>query len=162
MPDLMSHLLIALIIAELFGIRKKSLVVFGAMAPDLLGKFHLIYFYLKLPPIISFISFHTPVICFLVSILIAPLFNHNRFKTVLFFNIGAMTEFLSDLTMKHFTVQGTRLFFPFSKVNYSLGIIWPEDSIFILIGCSLIYLIIKVFKKDISIKSIKTMLKCQE
>ena len=159
MPDLMSHLLIGLILAELFRIRKKSLVVLGAIAPDLLGKVHLIYFYLKLPPVISFVSFHTPVIVFLISILIAPLFIHNKFKTVLFFNIGAMSHFLSDLTMKHFTIRGSRLFFPFSSDNYSLGLVWPEDSIFILIGCLLIYLIIKIFKKDINIKSIKNIIK---
>ena len=149
MPDLMSHLLIGLILAEVFNIRKKSLVVLGAIAPDLLSKFHLLYLHLGLQSPISFNLFHTPFIVFLISILIAPLFKYNKLKIILFFNIGAMSHFLSDLAMKHFTVIGTRLFFPFSNSNYTLNLIWPEQSIYILIVSLIIYIIIKFVKKNI-------------
>lgn len=147
MPDWMSHLIIGLILAEAFNIRKKSLVVLGALAPDILSKMQLIYFYLGISPPISFISFHTPLMWFLLSILIAPLFKYDRLKTILLINIGALSHFLSDLTIKHFAVIGTRLFFPFSNSNYTLNLIWPEQSVYILIASLVIYLIVRVVKK---------------
>ena len=148
MPDLLSHLIIALILAELFNIKKKSLVVMGALATDVLSKFFLIYVYFNLPTIISFVPFHTPFVMLLLSILIAPLFKYNKIKTVLLFNLGSMSEFLSDLTMKHFGVLGTRLLYPFSTENYTLNLIWPNDSFYILIGTAFVYLAIIFLKKS--------------
>ena len=142
MPDLMSHLIIGLILAELFNVRKKSLVVLGALAPDILSKIQLVYLHFKLPAVISFVSMHTPVMFFLLSILIALLFKFDRVKAVILLNIGAMSHFLSDLTMKHFTILGTRLFYPFSNKNYTFNLIWPEQSIYILISSFFVYLII--------------------
>ncbi len=151
MPDLMTHLIIGLILAELFSIRKKSLILLGAIAPDILSKIPLIFFYLGISLPISFIPFHTPFMWFLLSILIAPLFRYDKLKTILLINIGSMSHFLFDLTMKHFTVVGSRLFFPFSNINYTLNWIWPEQSIYILIGSLILYLIIRYVKKSIII-----------
>lgn len=161
MPDLMSHLIIGLILAELFNIKKKSLVVLGAIMPDLLSKSHLIYIHLGISPSLSFVSFHTPFMMFLVSIFIASLFRYNKLKTILFFNIGSMSHFLSDLTMKHFTTVGTRLFFPLSNQNYTLNWIWPEQSIYILIVSLIVYLIIRFVKKYklLNLKKLKSVLK---
>ena len=64
MPDLMSHLLIGLILAELLNTKKKSLVVLGALMPDLISKIHLVYFYFGFPHSISFYNFPTPFIAF--------------------------------------------------------------------------------------------------
>lgn len=158
MPDLLSHLLIGLILAEIFNIKKKSLVVLGAILPDLLSKLHLIYLYFWIPLQISFISFHTPFMIFMLSLLISPLFMHNQLKTVLFINLGSMSHFLSDLMIKHFTVSGTRMLFPFSNQNYTLNLIWPEQSIYVLVLCSLIYALIKLAKKDTAFRSIKSYL----
>jgi hypothetical protein len=146
MPDLMGHLVIGLILAELLDIKKKSLVVLGALMPDLVAKIYLLYFYFGIPATISFVSFHSPIMMFLLSILIAPLFKYDKLKTFIFFNIGSASHFLSDLTMRHFTVSGTRLFFPFSFNNYTINLIWPEDSIYILIVSLFIYIIIKISK----------------
>tara|TARA_Y100000310_G_scaffold196876_1_gene196965 strand:- start:5755 stop:6225 length:471 start_codon:yes stop_codon:yes gene_type:complete len=148
MPDWLSHLLIALIIAEVFGIKKKSLVVFGALAPDILPKIQLLFFYFELPPVVSFINFHTPFMMLLSGIIIAPLFRYDKFKTFLFFSIGAASHFLSDLTMKHFTIMGTRLLYPISTANYTLNWIWPEQSIYILIASLIIYLSIRIVKRN--------------
>ena len=52
MPDLMSHLLIGLIIAELFNVKKKSLVLLGTLVPDLLPKINMIYIKLNLHSVI--------------------------------------------------------------------------------------------------------------
>ena len=147
MPDLLSHIIIGLILAELFNIRKKSLVVLGTILPDILAKMQLVYLYLPIPPLVSFVSFHTPIMLFLISIIISPLFKHDKFKTILFINLGTMSHFLSDLTIKHFAVIGTRIFYPFTNTNYTLNLIWPEQSIYILIGSLLVYIFIRIVKK---------------
>ena len=147
MPDLMSHLLIGLILAELFNIKKKSIVVMGALAPDLLAKIHLVYYYLGINPGILFSSFHTPLMLFLVSLLLAPLFLYDSIKFLIAFNIGSVSEILSDLTMKHFTISGSRLFFPFSMKNYTLNWIWPEQSIYVLVALLTVYFALSAIKK---------------
>lgn len=147
MPDLMSHLIIGLILAELLSIRKKSLVILGALMPDVLSKLFLVYVYFNIPPVVSFVPFHTPFMMLLLSILIAPLFNHNKIKTLLFINLGSISHFLSDMTMKHFGVIGSRLLFPFSLENYTLNLIWPNNSFYILMLTLLIYLVIVFTKK---------------
>ncbi len=146
MPDWMSHLLISLIVAELFNIEKKSLVLLGALIPDLLSKVFLLYFYLDTFKDLSFSSFHTPLVCFILTILIAPLFKYDKVKTVFLINIGLITHFLSDLTMRHFT-SGMNLFFPLSIKSYKLDLIWPEQSIYVLIASLVVFIIIKIIKK---------------
>ena len=139
MPDLMSHLLIGLILAELLGVRKKSLVALGAISPDVLSHLDIIYTYSDLPRIFNFNSFHTPFMSLLISLLISAFFIYPKYKTVLLFNLGSMSEYLSDLLVKHF--------FPFSLHNYSLSLVWSNDSIYILIVCLIIYGAIKFIKK---------------
>jgi len=148
MPDWLSHLLIGLILADLFNIKKKSLVVLGALAPDFLSKIFLIYLHLGLQTPISFGIFHTPFLMLLVSVLIAPLFRYDKLKIILYFNLGAVSHFLSDMTMKHFTGQGTRIFYPITSQNYTFNLIWPEQSIYILIASLAVYLSIKIIKKN--------------
>jgi len=152
MPDLMTHLIFGLILAELFNIRKKSLVVIGTLLPDLLAKMDLAVFYLGIKQFISFTLFHTPAMIFLLSIFIAVLFRYNRLKTVLLINVGSLSHFLLDLTMKHFTPVGTRLFFPFTFDNYYFGLIWPEQSIYLLFVSLTVYAIIKIYKKYTIVK----------
>src|SRR3989338_7857295 len=133
MPDLLSFLIIGLILAELFNVKKKSLVVLGTLMPDLLSKAHLASFYLGLPFDISFTSFHTHFMAFLISMLIAPLFRYDNLKTMIFFNIGSMSHFISDLTIRHFSSVGVRLHLPITLEHnhYSLDWGWPEQSIYI-------------------------------
>ena len=151
----MSHLIIALILAEILNIKKKSIVVLGALAPDLIAKIHLIYFYLGIKPIILFTSFHTPLMCFLLSLVMAPWFRYNFLKFVISFNVGSLSQFLSDLTMKHFTVSGTRFLFPFSMNNYTLNLIWPNHSFYILAVSLVVYLAIKFLRRSYNVKYFK-------
>ena len=147
MPGLMLHLLIAVILAEIFNLKKKSLVILGALLPDLLSKWFLIYVHFGIAPSISFVIFHTPIMVFLISLLIAPAFRYNQSKVIGLINLGALSEILSDLTMKHFAIVGSRIFFPFSNANYTFNLIWPEQSIYILIGSFITYLLIRFIKK---------------
>ncbi|MBI2101496.1 hypothetical protein HYT53_02695 [Candidatus Woesearchaeota archaeon] len=154
MPDLMSHLIIGLILAELFNIKKKSIVILGALTPDLLSKMNLFYLYFKAPALVSFVSFHTPFMSLLLSMLTIPLFNYDKTKIVLYFNLGSVSHYLSDLSIRHFTEVGTRLFFPFTNKNYTLNLIWPNHSIYILIGSAIVYLAVILAKHKKSSKSV--------
>ncbi len=146
MPDWMSHLLIVLIICELFNIRKKSLVLLGALMPDLISKFFLVFFYFGFWNNVTLDSFHTPLVCFLLAILIAHLFRYDRTRTVFLISIGLITHFLSDLMIRHYAV-GMRLFFPFSMNMYRIDLIWPEQAIYVMIFSLVIYVFIRVVKR---------------
>src|SRR3989338_7935837 len=132
MPDWMSHILIGLIFCELFSIRKKSLVLFGALLPDLISKLLLASFYFGLYGNLSLDSFHTPFTDFALALLIAPLFKYPKTKTVMLITLGFATHFLSDLMLRHF-LGGMRLFFPFSMQLYRLDWILPEQSIYVFV-----------------------------
>ena len=146
MPDWMSHILVGLIIAEAFNIRKKSLVLLGALLPDVLSKLFLLFFYFDFFNNLSVRSFHSPIMVFLLAILLAPIFKYNRLKTVILVSVGALSHFLADLTMRHFN-SGIRLLFPFSMETYSLGLLWPDESIYFLLGALIVYLALKLCKK---------------
>lgn len=115
--------------------------------PDIFSKLDIIYFFLGKMPIISFASFHTPLMCFLSSILISSLFMYNKIKAVLLLSLGSMSHFLADLAIRHFNEFGTRFLFSFSMKNYTLNLIWPEQSIYILILSLFVYLLI-IFVKQ--------------
>lgn len=149
MPDLMSHLLIGLILTELFNVKKKSIVLLGALIPDLLSKMSLLFAYLQIHHTMRWDSFHTPFMAFLLGILVSAFFRYDNLNVIIYFNIGSMSHFISDLTIRHFGEGGTRLLFPFSIKSYSLNLLWPEQSIYVLIAAALIYLIIKISRRKI-------------
>jgi hypothetical protein len=146
MPDWMSHIIIVLIFSEVFNIRKKSLLVFGSLLPDFLSKLHLFFFYFGLNDFLSFGFFHTPVVSILVGVIVASLFKYNRVKTTVFIIFGVISHFLADLTMKHFH-SGMLIYFPFSFKVYTFNLIWPEQSIYVLIVSFIVYVIIRIVKK---------------
>ena len=77
----MSHILIALIISELFNIKKKSLVVLGALMPDFFVKIVVLVNFFKLPYDILYWFFyplHTPIGCILITLLVVPFFRYNQ------------------------------------------------------------------------------------
>ena len=149
MPDWMSHILIGLILAEVFCVRRKSLVVLGSLIPDFLSKFHLPSFYFGITEWLSFSSFHTPAMAFLTIVLLAGLFNYNQTKAVGLMTLGAMSHILADATLKHFN-SGQYLFFPFSFKVYALNWLWPDETIFVLPFLALVYSLVKLAKRILS------------
>lgn len=147
MPDWLSHLVVGLIIAELFNVRKKSLVLLGALLPDVLTKLSLAFFYMDAAKNFTLSSFHTPVMCFLIAIAITPLFKYNRLKVFYLVSIGVISHFLADLTLKHLT-GGMRLFFPFSSNTYILNWMWPEQSFYFILVSLAVYLFILIYKNS--------------
>lgn len=147
MPDLLTHLLFALILGEIFNIKKRSLVVLGALLPDLIAKLDLILFYLGINDIFSFASFHTPFMVFLVTILISRLFQYPQRHILFPISLGFLSHFALDLTMKHYAAYGVRLLFPLTMYNYSFQLFWPDQSIYLLAFGILVYSVILSVKK---------------
>jgi len=149
MPDWISHILIALIISELCNIDKKSLVILGALLPDLLGKMVLFVNIFHLPRDILywfFNPFHTPIGCVLVTFLIISFFKYNQRKAFWYITIGWVSHLLSDMLNKHILIGQNMFLFPLSWKNFEFGLIWAEQYYMALIPLSIIYLFILFIK----------------
>lgn len=150
MPDWISHILFGLIIAEVFTLRK-SLVVFGAILPDILLKLgHLRIFFPNIPVeswYQVFFPLHSILGSILVAIIIAPLFEYPMRKVVGLITIGAISHILLDgLARVHiFNVQGF-LFYPFSTLNWSLNAVRMENFFIPMIVLFVILVLVKLAK----------------
>src|SRR3989344_4861936 len=105
MPDWLTHIVIALIFAEIINTEKKSLVILG--------------------------RFHTPFMTFLVTLLVAPLFRYHRAKTLILLNVGMLSHYLSDIMLRHY-VGGIRMLWPLSEQQYILNWFWSDQAIYLL------------------------------
>lgn len=148
MPDWISHILIALIICEIFKIKKKSLVVLGSLLPDMLGKLSLLNLFTKVPEGFFFwitVPFHTPIGLLLMTLIICPIFKYNQKKVFSLITTGWVLHLLADLTNKHLVYSPMFLLFPFSWKTYELGILWPEEYLLVLVPLFIIYVGIRLF-----------------
>ncbi len=148
MPDWLTHVIIGLIIIELFNVKKRSLVLLGAVLPDILPKITLLRLFIPLPNINFgwFSAFHTPFVFFLTTLLIAPIFRYNYKKVVLLLNAGAISHFLSDALLRGFG-SGSRLLYPLSYEGFRFNLVWSDQSYLILIPALVIYAIILQLKR---------------
>jgi len=161
MPDWITHILIGLIIAEVFNIKRKSLVVIGSILPDILVKLELVS---VLTPVDKyaitwlFNPLHTPIGMILFSLLLVPLFNLGRYKIYFLLFIGWASHLLSDLINKHVLLGQNLLLFPFSWKNFELGLIWPDEYYILLLPLALTYCVILIHKyyKNTKNKKIKS------
>ena len=142
MPDWISHVLIGLIICEIFRIKPKSLVLLGALLPDIILKVELIHNFIPIGDNLFwlFMPLHTPIGNLLVTFLLLPVFNYNKKKTFFLITIGWISHLLSDMMTKHFII-GQFLLFPLSWKTSGFGMVWPEEFYLILIPLLVVYLI---------------------
>ena len=152
MPDWLTHVVIGLVIIEIFSIKKKSLILLGTILPDILPKIALLKMFIHLPVKLTFFkSFHTPFIMFLGILIIAPIFRYNYKKVVLLLSTGALTHFITDAMLKSF-IGGMNLFYPFSLGQFRINLIWPEKSYLILLPTLLFYFLIIIYKNHCKYK----------
>ena len=146
MPDWLSHILIGLIFAEVFNIKKKSLVVLGSLLPDFISKAYLLGFFTHLNDSITFISalYHSPVMGFIIPAFIIPFFKYKPEKTYFFVFSGFMLHLLADSFTKNFAT-GT-LLYPFSYGYFSFNLFWPEQYWIILLISIITYALVRYFK----------------
>jgi hypothetical protein len=130
MPDLLTHLMIAEGCRR--GARGGLLTVWflvGTVLPDILTRPVNILF-----PALSWfcMPLHTPIGLFFVCLLISRCFPVVERRSV-FGNLlgGTALHLFLDLFQKHIG-DGYYLLFPFSWWSFEVGLVWPEDSLYLL------------------------------
>jgi len=148
-PDWLTHVVIGLVLIELFSIRKGSLVLLGTLLPDILPKLVLLRLLIPLPDLnlSLFKASHIPFVLFLLTLIVAPLFRYDYKKVVLLLNLGTLSHFIADSLLRHLQPSGIRWLYPFSTQRIGLSLVWPEQSYYILIPAVLFYMGIVLLKK---------------
>jgi hypothetical protein len=149
MPDWISHVLVGLIICELFNIKRKSLVLIGVLLPDLLLKFKM----LSLFNLVSegnvfwaLVPFHSPAGLLLLTVLIIPIFRFDKIKAFSLISIGWVSHILVDITHRHIMYTSMYVLIPFSWANIELKWLWPDKYYVILAITIVAYVLVKVIK----------------
>lgn len=148
MPDLASHALIAYFVSLPFKKRYKVAVfLLGAILPDLFSE-SLFYFirtnrqrWLSYPT-------HSPIYLFLLCLVISLLFEQSK-RRVVFICLfaGSGLHIFLDGLQKHFD-SNLFWFFPFSWHSFSLGLFWPENTLFVVPFLTIALGIVLFFKRN--------------
>lgn len=151
MPDWVSHILFALIIAELLNTKKKSLIVLGSVLPDIILKFYTVelllpikldtFYWLAYPT-------HTIVGMLLVAFIMTIFFRYDTKIAFALLSIGGLSHLLLDLTTRYlrYNIQGL-LLFPFSWASYSLNLFDTEQFWALIFVFIAVYFLIRYIKK---------------
>jgi len=148
-PDWLTHVVIGLLLTELFSVKKKSVVLLGAILPDILPKIILLQLLVPLPIFNNKVleAAHVPFIFFLGSMIAATLFRYRYWKIVWWLNLGALSHFLSDALLRHFGEGGVQLLYPLTSQKYTLNLLWQDQTYLLLVPVLLLYLLIRKYKK---------------
>lgn len=139
MPEWMTHIIIGYLIAEGLRVDKKSLVLLGALIPDLITKFIMVFrYFIPLPTLSPLIVFHIPIGSLLLAVAISPLFREKNATYLL--SVGVLSHLLLDTTLKF---SGVMYLWPLSWKSYALNIFWTESAYPLMISLILlsVYLI---------------------
>lgn len=131
MPDLLTHTLFV------YPLRYKnkrfiSIILLGTVLPDIIGRIPGILF-----PYRSFIDYlqialHTPVALFISSLLFSYFFPEKIRKNIfIYLIIGVSIHLFLDLFQKSLTF-GYLWFFPISFTSFSIPLIWPNDTLYLI------------------------------
>lgn len=154
MADLLTHVAVGHILKRLSPHPSHPvLFALGNAAPDLIGRAPGLALYVletllkqDMPYSITlgFDAFHMPVSYTLSCLLLAWLLPE-AWRKLVFLNLllGGFLHFLVDLTQTHMD-GGYRLFFPFSWVDFELGWIGSEDSLFVAAPLALCALAVEI------------------
>ncbi|MFH1510362.1 MAG: metal-dependent hydrolase [Candidatus Woesearchaeota archaeon] len=147
MPDWLSHVLFALILCLVFGMKRKSFVLVGAIIPDLVGKWQnvMLLFNFDLSEAYKLLfPFHTPLGSILVLGIIGLAVNRaDVFSLGL---LGVASHFFLDSLTYHTMFGQSLLFFPFSWRNFEIGIVGIDGWYYVLIALSVTYLVLCVLR----------------
>jgi hypothetical protein len=159
MPDLLTHILIAWTLAELFNIQKKSIVILGAILPDIIYKISILNLFFNFglsPNYLTFglLPFHSPIGLIIVSILLCYFFIYPKIKFFLIISLGWTSHILIDLFNKHYLMKQTYLFAPFSFKAVEFGLFWQDEYILPLVISSFLLILVLFIKKISSQKKI--------
>ncbi|MCK5282770.1 MAG: hypothetical protein KAK00_05155 [Nanoarchaeota archaeon] len=149
MPDLITHIIVGLILAKLLRVKKKSLVLLGAILPDMIYKLSLLGLFFDIPEnvfIFGLLPLHSPIGLIITTILISFIFKYPKHKTISSISLGWISHLLLDLTNKHYLIKQTYMFMPLSYKALELGWFWQDQYYFMLLASLAILIIIYIFE----------------
>ncbi|MBS3096152.1 metal-dependent hydrolase [Candidatus Woesearchaeota archaeon] len=146
MPDWLSHIIIGLLVAEVFNIDKKGLVVLGSLLPDFVVKINLLPAFFHVNDNLLFVTrlYHSPVMGLIIPAIIAPLFKYDWRRTYIYIMLGFMLHLFADSFTRHY-YDGI-LLYPISNGFFSFNVLWPEQYWIILIVSLVAYALVKLIK----------------
>jgi len=146
MPDWLSHIIIGLLVAEVFNIDKKGLVVLGSLLPDFVVKINLLPAFFHVNDNLLFVTrlYHSPVMGLIIPAIIAPLFKYDWRRTYIYIMLGFMLHLFADSFTRH-CYDGI-LLYPISNGFFSFNVLWPEQYWIILIVSLVAYALVKLIK----------------
>lgn len=131
MPDLITHTVAAYMIRSR-KIKVHNLIIYliGAMLPDLATR----PFMILVPKTQHFFqAFHTPVALALIIYGIVQFFDKKiRLTVARMLSYGTLTHLFLDMFQDSVADRGYGWFFPFSYLDFRIGLFWPEDSVAIV------------------------------
>jgi hypothetical protein len=141
MPDLISHIAATYIFRDLFSKLRVcqntfGLILFGAILPDLISRGAGVLtptFYLPAQ------FFHTPLACFLQTLLISCFFvRQQRLQIFNAITWGWVIHQCFDLFQFSLDDGGYYIFWPFYHQPVRLGLFWVEDWPMVALGATLV------------------------
>ena len=153
MPDWLSHIIIGLLVAEIFNIDRKGLVVLGSLLPDFVVKINLLsaFFHVNDKLLFATRLYHSPVMGLIIPALVVPLFKYDWRKTYIFIVLGFMLHLFADSFTKHYS-DGI-LLYPLSHGFFSFNVFWPEQYWMVTLSSLIAYALVKFIKYKFSSKS---------
>lgn len=150
MPDWIAHILVTWSICTILGFKFKqfnpsntAIAILGSVLPDIYKIITLFNLSgIKLGNILS--PLHLPLGSFIIAIMLS-LFFKDRKNALIFLSFGILIHYVLDLLLET-NNNGMYLFFPFSWIQWQLGIISNTDyniTILSIIGALLVYVISK-------------------
>ncbi|MFH1317237.1 MAG: hypothetical protein ABII01_06985 [Candidatus Woesearchaeota archaeon] len=143
MPDWISHLLLGLIIAKLFRVKKKSLVLLGAILPDIIFQIYHLSLFFKIPENTEWllVGFHQPFSLIIISLLIPFFFKYNYFKSFSLITIGWIGHVIIDI-LNVASFNHAMILLPFSWTVVSFGSFYIAEYLFYILLLGNIYLLL--------------------
>jgi hypothetical protein len=151
MPDWLTYVLSAWVLCEivfLLGFRDArrylGAAALGVVLPDIVKGFFLLKTLTGLDLIAFSVPFATPVGALLVVGLVSLFFERDEIRRVVsYMTAGAIVHLVWDLTL-HPYGGGTLVYFPLSFQQYSLGLIWSDSILpLLLIGLPAVLLAVR-------------------
>ena len=130
MPDLLTHFLVAYLLVQILSIKRYASIFYvGAILPDVLSRPFMLadlWSYWFFEPL------HTPLVLILSCSLLTCFFEEEiRKKVFAYLLTGVSLHLFMDVFQKHMTL-GYPWLFPFSWVDFEIGLLWPEQSLYYL------------------------------
>ncbi len=147
MPDWIAHLGFAFLLAYALRIRRKELVVIGALIPDIVRIFDFIEPLAGTSTFFAALPFHGLLLPLFISGIICAFFIEgiNYKKAVALMYLGSLTHLFLDGLMLY-TVAGVRALIPFSFGRFGLLNIVPSEDFSLAILAVIIIAVVVIYE----------------